>query len=43
MIPLMAKAAPGVGFAITVWTTHRHPFLRRAFLQWAVMRFVSRV
>ena len=26
MIPLMAKAAPGVGFAITMSTTYHHPF-----------------
>jgi hypothetical protein len=33
MIPLMAKAASGVGFAITMSTIYHHPFLRRAFLQ----------
>lgn len=26
MIPLMAKAAPGVGFALTMSTTYHHPF-----------------
>jgi long-chain alkane monooxygenase len=26
MIPLMAKAAPGVGFAMTMSTTYHHPF-----------------
>jgi len=26
MIPLMAKAAPGVGFALTLSTTYHHPF-----------------
>ena len=26
MIPLMAKAAPGPGFAITMSTTYHHPF-----------------
>src|ERR1051325_4260267 len=26
MIPLMAKAAPNVGFAITMSTTYHHPF-----------------
>jgi long-chain alkane monooxygenase len=26
MIPLMAKAAPGIGFALTMSTTYHHPF-----------------
>ena len=32
MIPLMAKAAFGVGFAITMSTTYHHPFYVARFL-----------